>query len=114
MLNASGSVMHLPEINRIQKAEWRFQVSNQMTPAVLLRARVAISSWGAENVLQREQGFLAFTDIICKPARGPFSGSLRFQYFDTDSYNTRIYAYENGPLYDMSVPAFTIRVGDIY
>ncbi len=105
-LNVAGSIINLPEINRVLKREWRFQVSNQVTPAIMLRSRVSISSWGAEASAQREQGFLGFVDGIWKPGTTSLSGSIRLQYFDTDSYNTRINAYENGPLYDMSIPAF--------
>ena len=36
----------------------------------------------------------------------PFSGVLRLQYFETDGYNSRIYAYENDVLYSYSIPAF--------
>lgn len=36
----------------------------------------------------------------------PFSGILRLQYFETDGYNSRLYAYENDVLYSYSIPAF--------
>jgi hypothetical protein len=53
-----------------------------------------------------EQGFLSYVDIIYKPLRKPYSGNLRFQYFETDSYNSRMYAYENDVLYSFSIPVF--------
>ncbi len=34
------------------------------------------------------------------------STNLRLQYFETDDYNSRIYAYENDVLYSFSIPAF--------
>ena len=37
----------------------------------------------------------------------PISGVLRLQYFETDGYNSRIYAYENDVLYSYSIPAFS-------
>jgi hypothetical protein len=36
----------------------------------------------------------------------PYAAVLRLQYFETDSYNSRIYAYENDVLYSYSIPAF--------
>ncbi len=36
----------------------------------------------------------------------PFSGNIRLQYFETDDYNSRIYAYENDVLFSYSIPAF--------
>jgi hypothetical protein len=35
------------------------------------------------------------------------SGVLRLQYFETDSYDSRIYAYENDVLYSYSIPPFS-------
>ena len=31
---------------------------------------------------------------------------MRLLYFETDSYNSRLYAYENDVLYGFSIPAF--------
>ena len=31
---------------------------------------------------------------------------MRLQYFETDGYNSRIYAYESDVLYSYSIPAF--------
>ena len=36
----------------------------------------------------------------------PFAGNIRLQYFETEGYNSRIYAYENDVLYSFSIPAF--------
>ena len=37
------------------------------------------------------------------------SGNLRFAIFDTEGFNSRIYAYENDVLYSYSVPAYQGR-----
>ena len=36
----------------------------------------------------------------------PFSGNIRLMYFETDDYNSRLYAYENDVLYSFSIPVF--------
>ena len=36
----------------------------------------------------------------------PLTANIRLQYFDTDDYNSRIYAYENDVLYSFSIPLF--------
>jgi hypothetical protein len=36
----------------------------------------------------------------------PFSASMRLQYFETEGYNSRLYAYENDILYSFSIPVF--------
>jgi hypothetical protein len=36
----------------------------------------------------------------------PFSTSVRLEYFETDDYASRIYAYESDVLYSFAVPPF--------
>ena len=51
----------------------------------------------------REQGYLAFLE---GKYGGLLSASLRLQYFETGSYDSRIYAYESDVLYASAFPAF--------
>ena len=51
-------------------------------------------------------GFLAFFDVFYKPMLKPFSANIRLQYFETDNFDSRIYAYESDVLYGFSIPAF--------
>ncbi len=54
----------------------------------------------------REKGCLAFTELSWQPEKLLATGSLRLTRFKTDSYLSRIYAYENDLLYAFSTPAF--------
>lgn len=63
--------------------------------------------WYDNKGVNKENGFLSFFDFIYKPMMKPISGVLRLQYFETDGYNSRIYAYENDVLYSYSIPAFS-------
>jgi len=51
------------------------------------------------------QGFFICQDIAYKPENKPFSLTFRYAIFDTDDYDSRVYAYENDILYSFSVPA---------
>ena len=51
-------------------------------------------------------GYLIYQDIIYKPAVIPLDLSARFAVFNTDDFDTRLYAYENDVLYSFSVPAY--------
>ncbi len=44
-------------------------------------------------------------DLIYKKLKFPFSFTLRYAVFDTKSYDSRVYAFENDVLYSYSVPA---------
>ncbi|MET0245009.1 MAG: helix-hairpin-helix domain-containing protein, partial [Flavitalea sp.] len=104
-VNLSGSSSILPEIMATSKREWRLQFSTQMTKALLFRSRVSLSWYDQSDKTKISKGFLGYSDVAWKPMQGWLSGSVRLQYFDVDDYNARIYAYENGPLYDMTIPA---------
>jgi hypothetical protein len=53
----------------------------------------------------REHGFLICQDVIYKPLEQPFALNGRIAYFNTEGYNSRIYAYENDILFSFSIPA---------
>jgi DNA uptake protein ComE-like DNA-binding protein len=84
---------------------WRTHVSFKASRSITLRSRVELV-WYDRKSENAERGFLTYADFIYKPLLKPFSGNLRLQYFETDSYNTRLYAYESDVLYSFSIPVF--------
>lgn len=89
----------------LPRQNWRTQVSFKPGAALTLRSRVEML-WYDKKRNNSEKGFLGFADVGYKPMMKPFSGILRLQYFETDGYNSRLYAYENDVLYSYSIPAF--------
>ena len=49
------------------------------------------------------KGFVIYQDLIFKPKKIPLKIQTRLAFFDTDNYDTRIYAFENDVLYAFSV-----------
>ena len=49
---------------------------------------------------------MIYQDIFYDLRKIPLSFNMRFAVFDTDSYNSRIYAYENDILHAFSIPAY--------
>lgn len=84
---------------------WRTQFSYRLNQTITLRGRQEIV-WFNTTGSQKEQGFLTYFDFLYKPVLKPWSGNIRLQYFETDSYNSRLYAYENDVLYSYSIPVF--------
>ncbi len=89
----------------IPKQNWRTQFIYKVSPSLALRSRVELL-WYDKKGDNSENGFLMFFDFIYKPLMKPISGNIRLQYFETDDYNSRIYAYENDVLYYFSIPVF--------
>jgi hypothetical protein len=56
--------------------------------------------------LEKEKGLMIFQDIQYVPTKIPLNISARIAWFSTDSYNSRVYAYENDLLYTFSIPAY--------
>ncbi|MBK8521696.1 MAG: helix-hairpin-helix domain-containing protein [Chitinophagaceae bacterium] len=87
------------------KKNWRTQVSYKLNKSITLRNRTEII-WFDKKGVAAEQGFLTYIDFIYKPMLKSLSGGIRLQYFETDGYNSRLYAYENDILYSFSIPVF--------
>jgi len=68
-----------------------------------LRFRCEYSGYSFSDL--NEDGFLIFQDIVYSPFH-KLEMWLRFAWFNTDGYNSRIYTYENDLLYSYSIPEF--------
>ena len=84
---------------------FRYHLSYRISEAVQFRNRIEITRYTREPNT-KETGYLLYQDILFSPANFPLSLSFRYAIFDTDTYNTRIYAYENDVLYSFSIPAY--------
>jgi Helix-hairpin-helix motif len=103
--NQPGNATMSNYLVTIPRQNWRMQVTYKINTTITLRNRVELL-WYDHKGINKENGFLAFFDFIYKPMMSAFSGVCRLQYFETNGYNSRIYAYENDVLYGYSIPAF--------
>ena len=87
------------------KQNWRTQINFKISPSLILRNRVEMV-WFDIKGREPEKGYLAYFDLLYKPVLKPYSGNIRVQYFETDGYNSRLYAYENDVLNSFSIPVF--------
>lgn len=90
----------------LPRQNWRTHISYRINSNITVRNRVELVSYSTKTN-NEETGFLTYIDLIYKPLRKRLSGILRLQYFETDGYNARLYAYENDVLYNYSIPAFS-------
>ena len=90
----------------VAKQNLRLQTSYKINKALTIRNRAEMLWYNKRNP-GSENGFSTFLDFIYKPMLSTWSGVLRLQYFETDGYNSRIYAYENDIQYSYSIPSFS-------
>ncbi|MBC7627706.1 helix-hairpin-helix domain-containing protein [Ferruginibacter sp.] len=87
------------------RQNWRTQFSYKLNSTFTFRSRIE-TVWFDKNGKASENGFLMYTDVLYNPGMKKMAGNIRLQYFETDGYNSRLYAYENDVLYSFSIPVF--------
>ncbi len=102
--NRSGELPSLNEIVDTRLTKFRFQLAYWVSSNLQLRSRIELSRFRLDDD-PLEHGYLVFQDILFRPEELPLSISFRYAMFDTDSWDTRIYAYEHDLLYAFSIPA---------
>ena len=104
-INLSNEAFILHPVINIPRQNWRTQFSYKISKEFTFRSRAEMV-WFSKKGPDPSQGFLTYADLIYKPMMKPLSASIRLQYFETDDYNSRLYAYENDVLYSYSIPVF--------
>jgi hypothetical protein len=106
------SAINYPQ-DRVLK-NWRTHASFQASRNLLLRSRIELCWYGQPGQDDPQAGFLLYADVLYKPFGKACSISARFQVFETDGYDTRLYAYENDVLFSSSIPAFSNKGARLY
>jgi len=88
------------------KSDYRLHLAYQVTKSITLKNRIEITNYQLGDK-SRERGFVIYQDLSYKQLSFPLSFSIRYAIFDTDFWNSRIYAYENDVLYAFSIPAYS-------
>ena len=104
-INYNPDVLTISPVVAHPKKNWRTHLSYKLNTSVTFRTRAEVI-WFDKKGRAQEQGFLLYTDLLYKPLMKAFSGNIRLQYFETEGYNSRLYAYENDVLYSFSIPVF--------
>lgn len=86
-----------------KKQQVRLHVQYNLSDEITLKSRVEYVTFTKET---SENGIMFFQDFVYSPKIIPLKSYLRFVLFNTDSYNTRVYAYENDLLYNYAIPAY--------
>lgn len=87
------------------KQNVRWHLSYKLNTAVTLQSRIEYALYEEAISEIPEKGYLLYQDVKYKPLSAPFSIAGRFAFFNTDSYNTRIYTFETDVLYAYSIVA---------
>lgn len=88
-------------LDDVKKEGYRIEVSWQINKKWSFQNRAEVSQYKKGNV-NREFGYLIYQDVDYSPMFSKITGNMRLAYFNTPSYNSRIYAYEDDVLYSFA------------
>ena len=100
---AEGQVMQ--RIEDESQSWYRVHVDYRVSESIRLKNRVEFSTYKLESS-SRSNGLLLYQDLQFHKPNGWLTFVGRFAMFDTETFDSRIYAYENDVLYFFNVPAY--------
>jgi hypothetical protein len=103
--NSRDSDGTVTEIEDVVQRNYRLNLSYAVNEFFTIKSRIEYVTINRPSNTP-EKGMIISQDVLFKPKKMPFDLSLRYVLFDTDSYDTRIYSYENNALYVFAVPAY--------
>jgi hypothetical protein len=99
--SSGNGIIYYPQ--DLVKQNLRIHLSQQLSTVFSITSRVELL-WFNHQIKSFEQGFLSY--VQGSYDRRKLSANLRLQFFETNSYDSRIYVYESDVLYGFSIPAF--------
>ncbi len=109
----SSETFNIDNTDDNTKTNYRFNISYIIDNSLTIRNRIEILDHKTiENKMQK--GYLIFQDLIYKFIKTPVILTFRYALFDTESYDERIYSYENSIPYSYSVPSYYYKGSRFY
>lgn len=103
--NESATDVFMRDVVDVNKESARLHLVYDISETVSFRNRLEYIKYQKGNA-NIDEGYMLYHDLVYKPMKIPLSLYLRYAIFDTESYDSRIYAYENDVLYAFSIPAY--------
>lgn len=104
---------HVSVLEPTIKRSYRINASFPISESFTLKSRAEYLTYQEGDGDQRD-GFLIYQDINFRKPGSKLDFSVRYALFDTDTYDERIYAYENDVLYGYSIPGLYSKGSRMY
>ena len=91
-----------------EQCRHRFRLQWNCVPISMLKTKTEVSMVFNKSSTDNRwrKGILMYQDLACNFPKPQLSLHLRIAYFDTDSYDERLYAYENDVYYAFTVGSY--------
>ncbi len=111
--NAANNTTELDFLVPSKRTNVRLHTTYKLNAEFSLRSRIEFAFFN-DGVNDWEKGILLYQDLTYRHPSEKFTATGRFALFQTDTYDARIYAYENDVLYAYSVPPYYGRGARYY
>lgn len=111
--NSRDASQPVTGIEDVRQRNFRLNLSYTVNEFFTFKSRIEYV-WINRPSNQPEKGMIITQDFLYRPKSLPIDLALRYALFDTDSYDTRLYSYENNALYAFAVPAYYYRGNRAY
>jgi hypothetical protein len=110
--NIPDEVSYIKELDQVTKKRLRFHFDYKINKSWELRHRIEFSDYKLGET--HSKGFLIYQDLLFKPVGFPVDFNVRYAIFDTDDYDTGIYAYENDLIGESYIPVYFLKGHRVY
>lgn len=98
---------NISDLDKEVRSSMRINFEHDISKKLRWRSRLELSRYNSPNV-ETEYGMLIFQDFRVSPSRW-IQLDMRITYFDTDSFNARVFQFENDLLFAMTNTALAGR-----
>ncbi|WP_437921874.1 helix-hairpin-helix domain-containing protein [Sphingobacterium sp. LRF_L2] len=92
-------------VEEVLKRQLRLEFHYKLSKIWEIRSRLEGINY--RKATRRERGGLFYQDVFFRSVSHPISANFRVAIFNTDSYESRLYAYENDVLYAGAFPLYS-------
>ncbi|WP_316818932.1 helix-hairpin-helix domain-containing protein [Pedobacter nyackensis] len=85
-------------LDLVNKENYRLEWNWKINQKINFNQRTEITKY-QKGINKKEIGYMSYLDFSHTPLSSKISANIRLAFFNTPSYNSRIYAYENNVLY---------------
>ncbi len=111
--NVYGDATAIDYLVDTRQTNWRFNATYKVSASFSFKSRVEWVKYKIENSAS-DDGIAIMQDVAYNPMGFPLSFNFRYALFDTRSYDSRIYTYENDIPGTYSIPAYFYRGQRVY
>lgn len=103
--NTALSVDGVDPLVRMEQTNYRVNASYKVSGSMSMRTRVESVDF-QRGTAPLSHGFLLYHDVVHRPLSSPLELTFRAALFESGSYDSRLYAYENDMIGVFSIPPY--------